>query len=172
MCPPTEGGWRNVLVDFDGTNGRGPYNSLIIDSFGNLYGTAIAGGQNGGGVVYKLAPSGGGFTYSMLYSFSACGTGGLVMDASGNFFGVCGYGGAYQNGWIFELTNCNQTCGVVDLHDFSGSDGADPEAAPVLDANGNLYGTTPEGGIVNDFPCYLGCGVVWEIAGVVDTPRH
>jgi hypothetical protein len=166
---PSNGGWvENVLVDFDGTNGRGPYGNLIIDASGNLYGTTDSGGQiggnNGDGVVFKLAPSGGGFTYSELYTFSSCNpVGGVVMNASGNFFGVCATGGAHQDGWIFELTNCSQTCGVSDLHDFSGSDGAEPEATPVLDANGNLYGTTVEGGIVNDFPCYEGCGVVWEI---------
>ena len=155
---------ENVLVDFDGTNGRGPYGNLIIDASGNLYGTTDSGGQiggnNGDGVVFKLAPSGGGFTYSELYTFSSCNpVGGVVMNASGNFFGVCATGGAHQDGWIFELTNCSQTCGVSDLHDFSGSDGAEPEATPVLDANGNLYGTTLYGGT----GCYEGCGVVWEI---------
>ena len=166
---PSNGGWvENVLVNFNNTNGRGPYGNLIIDASGNLYGTTISGGQiggqNGDGVVFKLTPSGGGFTYSALYTFSSCNpAGGVVMNAAGNFFGACGTGGAYQNGWIFELTNCSQTCGVIDLHDFNGSDGTQPQASPVLDANGNLYGTTTEGGIVNDFPCYEGCGVVWEI---------
>jgi uncharacterized repeat protein (TIGR03803 family) len=60
---------ENVLVNFDGTNGAYPYGNLIIDGSGNLYGTTIGGGQNGGGVVFKLAPSDGGFTYSVLYSF-------------------------------------------------------------------------------------------------------
>ncbi len=159
---PSNGGWiENILVNFDETNGKGPFGSLIIDASGNLYGATISGGQNGGGVVYKLAPSDGGFTYSVLYSFSACNSqAGLVMNASGNFFGVCGTGGANHDGWVFELTNCSQGCSVVDLHDFSGSDGSSPEATPILDANGNLYGTASEGGIGN---CYFGCGTVWEI---------
>ncbi len=162
---PSNGGWvENVLVNFDVTNGKNPYGNLIIDGSGNLYGTTVSGGQNGGGVVYKLAPSGGGFTYSVLYSFSSCGSkGGLAVDAAGNFFGVCYGGGAHQDGWIFELTNCSQGCSVVDLHDFSGSDGNGPYGAPLLDASGNLYGTTLYGGA----SCSgLGCGVVWEIAGV------
>ena len=161
---PSNGGWvENVLVDFDVTNGQHPYGNLIIDGSGNLYGTTAIGGQNGGGVVYELAPSGGGFTYSVLYSFSSCGSrAGLAEDAAGNFFGVCYTGGANQDGWIFELTNCSQGCNVVDLHDFDGSDGMNPYGSPVLDASGNLYGTTGAGGT----GCAESCGVVWEIAGV------
>ncbi|MGA7463179.1 MAG: choice-of-anchor tandem repeat GloVer-containing protein [Candidatus Korobacteraceae bacterium] len=159
---PSNGGWvENVLVNFDGTNGDGPYSNLIMDGSGNLYGTTIGGGQNLYGVVYKLTPSDGGFTYSALYTFSSfCDSrGGVALDAAGHFFGVCYGGGAHYDGWIFELTNCSQTCTLTDLHDFSGSDGNGPWGAPVLDANGNLYGTTLYGGT----GCYEGCGVVWEI---------
>ena len=161
---PSNGGWvENVLVNFDVANGQHPYGNLIIDGSGNLYGTTAIGGQNGGGVVYKLAPSGGGFTYSVLYSFNSCGSkGGLAMDAAGNLFGVCYGGGANQDGWIFELVNCGQGCNLIDLHDFSGSDGMSPYGGPVLDSSGNLYGTTSAGGT----GCSVGCGVVWEIAGV------
>jgi uncharacterized repeat protein (TIGR03803 family) len=161
---PSNGGWvENVLVNFDVTNGKAPYGNLIIDSSGNLYGTTASGGQNGGGVVYELSPSGGGFNYSMLYSFSACDSkGGLAEDAAGDLFGVCYSGGAHQDGWVFELTNCSQGCSLVDLHDFSGSDGMNPYGGPALDASGNLYGTTGAGGT----GCAQGCGVVWEIAGV------
>jgi len=173
---PSNGGWlENVLVNFDVANGFYPIGGLIIDDSGNLYATTFGGGQNdGGGVVYKLAPSGGGFTYSALYTFSSrspCGSAGSVaMDAAGDLFGVCYEGGAQAEGWIFELTNCSpQGCSVVDLHDFSGSDGAYPYGGPVLDANGNLYGTASGGGIVNPSSCVGlddSCGVVWEIAGV------
>jgi uncharacterized repeat protein (TIGR03803 family) len=164
---PSNGGWvENVLFDFGGTDGDNPYSNLTIDASGNLYGTTYGGGQNGGGVVYKLAPSDGGFTYSALYTFSEyCDSyGGVAIDTTGNLFGVCSAGGANNDGWIFELTNCSQGCSVVDLHDFSGSDGASPYGGPVLGANGNLYGTTYFGGTgtCNGGP---NCGVVWEIAG-------
>jgi len=153
---PSNGGWlENVLVNFDGTDNY-PYGNLIIDDSGNLYGTTTS------GVVFKLAPSGGGFTYSLLYSLSGCfSAAGLAMDSAGDLFGVC-----YQpgDGWVFELTNCSSgTCTLVDLHDFSGSDGQGPWGTPVLDAHGNLYGTTVVGGMGCVSP---GCGVVWEIAGV------
>jgi uncharacterized repeat protein (TIGR03803 family) len=155
---------ENILVNFDGANGVNPIGNLIIDASGNLYGTTSNGGQNNNGVVFKLSPSDGGFTYSVLYSFSSfCGSyGGLAMDAAGNFFGQC-------SGWVFELTNCNNACIVVDLHDFSGNDGDYAVGSPVLDANGNLYGTTELGGTGSG--CGEGCGVVWEIAGV-GAPRR
>jgi uncharacterized repeat protein (TIGR03803 family) len=163
---PSNGGWlENVLVNFDGANGYFPYSNLIIDQSGNLYGTTVSS-------VFRLAPSGGGFAYSVLYTFSSlCSSfSGVAMDAAGDFFGVCeaggNIGGACGNGgcgYVFELTNCSNTCMVTDLHDFIGSDGSNPYGAPVLGANGDLYGTTYLGGTGN---CEDGCGVVWEIAGV------
>ena len=162
---PSGGGWvTNILVNLGGVNGSYPIGNLIIDASGNLYGTTP--GQKEGGAVFKLTHSGGGFTYSVLYNFTSCESyGGLAIDAAGDLFGVCQIGGAHNDGWIFELTNCSQGCNVVDLHDFSGRDGNMPYGAPVLDANGNLYGTTFYGGtgICGGGPY---CGVVWEIAGV------
>ncbi|MGA2372952.1 MAG: choice-of-anchor tandem repeat GloVer-containing protein [Candidatus Korobacteraceae bacterium] len=163
---PSSGGWvENVLLNFDEANGAYPFGNLIIDGFGNLYGITAGGGPNDNGVVFKLAPSDGGWTYSLLYSLlyssASCSyPSGLTMDAAGNFFGVCYGGGAYRAGWIFELTNCSNTCMATDLHDFSGSDGQGPIGSPVLDTSGNLYGTTLYGGTGCDSG---GCGVVWEI---------
>lgn len=159
---PSDGGWlENVLVNFDTIDGSTPFGNLIIDASGNLYGATNAGGQNGEGVVYKLTPMDGGFTYSELYTFNfICGLfSGVTRDAAGNFFGACYGGGDNGNGLIFELTNCSQGCSLVDLHNFSGRDGAQPLGTLVLDANGNLYGTTVNGGTTDN-------GVVWEIAGV------
>jgi uncharacterized repeat protein (TIGR03803 family) len=169
---PSNGGWvENVLINFDLTNGAFPQSNLVVDSSGNLYGTTSEGGENGGGLVFKLTPSGGGWTYSVLYSFSSCFSySGVTIDSAGNLFGLCQVGGAHQVGWVFELTNCSQTCTLIDLHDFNRSDGWDPMGTVVFDASRNLYGTAVNGG---EGGCASnGCGVVWEITGVGDTPRH
>jgi uncharacterized repeat protein (TIGR03803 family) len=166
---PSGGSWlENILVSFDlGSAGLAgayyPYSPLVMDGSGNLYGTTIYSTSNDlDGIVYKLAPSGGGFVPSVFYPFlSSCQPyGGVTMDSAGNFFGVCTVGSP----GVFELTNCSETCTLVDLHDFDYEDGDSPYGAPVLDADGNLYGTTTYGGVEGN--CNLGCGVVWEIAGV------
>ena len=169
---PSNGSWQeSVLVNFDFghaglAGGIYPFGPLVFDSDGNLYGTTIYSSSNNlDGIVFKLAPSDGEFTPSLLYSFpSSCQPyGGVVIDTEGNFYGQCVSGGANNIGWVFELTNCSQHCTLVDLHDFTGRDGSMPISPVTLDANGNLYGATEYGGTG---ACQLGCGVVWEITGV------
>src|SRR5664280_17696 len=164
---PSNGGWlEKVLYNFGVLHGYYPNSDLIRDASGNLYGTAIASADYNEGVVFKLAPTGDGFFYSLVHQFNTdCEPyGAVTMDTAGDFFGTCIYGGD-GGGWVYELTNCSQRCTVIDLHDFTynGHDGATPWGGPTLDANGTLYGTTQVGGIGN---CQNGCGVVWEIAGV------
>lgn len=170
---PSNGGWQeNVLVNFDFglaelAGAYYPFTPLVVDSAGNLYGTTIYSGTYSlNGIVFKLTPSDGGFKTSLFYNFpSSCQPyGGVIMDTQGNFYGQCVSGGASNIGWIFELTNCSQHCTLLDLHDFTGPDGAMPTSPVALDTNGNLYGATEYGG--TSVNCQLGCGVVWEIAGV------
>ena len=47
----------------------GPYDSLTMDAAGNLYGTTTQDGAHGAGSVFKLTPSGGGWTETDLYDF-------------------------------------------------------------------------------------------------------
>lgn len=170
---PSGGSWHeSALFSFDVRtsfmdNGYYVYSPLVLDSAGNLYGTTIYSRALLNGVVFKLAPSDGGFTPSPLYPFpSSCQPyGGVTVDSAGNFFGTCLAAGS---GSVFELTNCSHSCVMVDLHDFDSRDGYMPYGTPALDANGNLYGTTMYGG--GSINCQLGCGVVWEIAGV-GSPR-
>jgi uncharacterized repeat protein (TIGR03803 family) len=84
---------------------------------------------------------------------------GLIMDASGNFYGTAYSCGAYGYGSAFELTP--ESGGGLRfelLHSFGkGSDGADPYAGLVLDSAGNLYGATINGGA-------YGYGTVYELS--------
>ncbi len=158
---PSGSGWTEQdLYDFQGgDDGRTPYAGLIRDSSGNLYGTTLVGGVGGGGTVYKLSPSNGGWTLTTLYSFTGS-TGPyatLTMDGSGAVYGTTFGDGAYGNGNVFKLSPSNGAWTYTSLYDFTGgSDGGGPQSNVVRDANGNLYGTTYAGGT-------SGNGVIWEI---------
>jgi hypothetical protein len=84
----------------------------------------------------------------------------VSTDASGNLYGTTSDGGQYFQGNVFKLTCC---WNYTDLYDFSGGDdGSRPTAAPVVDAQGNIYGTTSQGGASGQGA--NGKGVVWEIS--------
>jgi uncharacterized repeat protein (TIGR03803 family) len=107
---PSGGSWSyDVLYGLSGGIGVGPYDKLLMDADGNLYGTTFADGQYGYGSVFKLTRSSGGWRYTSLHDFTG-GTDGsnpmcrLVMDASGNLYGTASGGGASGNGVIFEIT--------------------------------------------------------------------
>jgi len=157
-----------VLYSFTGTAGDGvyPYAGLVLDAQGNLYGTTVLGGAGGVGTVFKLDTSG---KETVLYSFTmldgAVPYAGLVLDTQGNLYGTT-YGGGnrackYPCGTVFKLdTTGKETV----LYSFTGTggDGAYPEAGLVLDAQGNLYGTTLYGGSGR---CrgQLHCGTVFKL---------
>ena len=157
LAPNPDGSWsETVLYNFTGAGGAYPFAGLVLDARGNLYGTTQYGGAYGGsfGTVFELTPRGDG-TYSetVLYTFKG-GTdasnpqSGLVRDAQGNLYGTTPDGGAYGQGTVFKLTpNQDGSWSEAVLHSFTGGlDGGNPTAVLVLDAQGNLYGNTRNGG--------------------------
>jgi uncharacterized repeat protein (TIGR03803 family) len=164
-------GNETVLFYFqEFVNGYYPNGGLFLDGGGNLYGTtqgSVGIGQNG---VFKLDPEG---NLTDLASGGVLGgtpLAGLIVDAAGNFFGTtldggnlapnCGYFGNGQCGRIFRL---DPSGNLTFVYQFTGfADGASPYAGLVMDAVGNLYGTTAYGGTVNS-NCPAGCGVVFKI---------
>jgi uncharacterized repeat protein (TIGR03803 family) len=161
-------GRETVLYRFaGGADGEIPFDGLIRDAAGNLYGTTGAGGTGGqyGGTVFKLDRAG---RETVLYNFTGGKDGvgpfgGVIQDAAGNFYGTTELGGG---------TPCEFGCGTVFKVDSSGretvlyrftdgKDGASPVTSLVLDG-GNLYGTASQGGKRN---CHqpLGCGVVFKV---------
>ncbi len=128
-------------------------------SDGNFYGTAVVGGANGAGTVFKITPGG---TLITLYSFGVSDGqspyGGLVQGSDGNFYGTTEFGGANNgNGTVFKITPRGT---LTSLYSFAGSDGANPHAGLVQGSDGNFYGTTEFGGTGQ---CANRCGTVFKI---------
>ncbi len=185
---PVNGGWKQrTLYSFTGgSDGGTPVASLTFDAAGNLYGTTEFGGtyynsQLGpSGVVFKLTPSPSGWTESALHQFGNVSSDGtnpaasLIFDPAGNLYGTTLIGGVLQGnvgGWgtVFELTpSPDGTWTESVLYTLAGIYGGIPQSGVIMDAAGNLYGTSLGygsvfTGITTD--CPLGCGTVFEISG-------
>lgn len=160
---------ENVLYGMD-QGGDNPQCALLIDSLDNIYGTAGGGSENGG-MVFELSPLNGSWIFSVLYAFdgfngSKDGQGpkaGLVFDSLGDLYGTTVGGGEFGFGTVFELTPNDGDWTELILYSFAGRiDGANPESSLVLDAGGNLYGTTFAGG--GSQGCLQsGCGTVFKL---------
>ena len=172
---PSGSGWtENVLYSFpSGNSGGQSASEVIFDGAGSMYGSTFNNGDGGygPGTVWELMPSGGGWTFSTLYNFSAPGCSSpqgprnapLTMDPAGNLYGTTYADGANCYGSIFKLSppSGGGQWTYTSLHDFTGgTDGGNPESKVIIDASGNLYGTASCGGSAN---CSHGYGVVWEI---------
>jgi len=135
-----------TLASFNGTNGSTPWGNLMMDSSGNLYGTTASGGANGSGTVFEVAHGSGNIT--TLVSFNGTNgrnlRGGVIMDAAGDIFGTTYGGGAYGNGTVFEIVAGSGI--ITSLASFNVTNGAHPDAAVVMDAAGDIFGTTYSGG--------------------------
>jgi uncharacterized repeat protein (TIGR03803 family) len=146
-----------TLASFNGADGAEPNGSLVMDKSGNLYGTTRVGGANNDGTVFELAQ--GSSTITTLTSFNTANglnpEAGLIMDSSGNLFGTTFGGGADKLGTVFELPQGSGT--ITTLASFDNTHGAGPGAGLILDASGNLFGTTTAGGV-------NGAGAVFELA--------
>lgn len=167
-------GNETVLYTFTGgADGAQPNGSLLLDSGGNLYGTANSGGNAGCnspfsfypgcGVVFELTASG---SEKILHAFrpvkedGANPDSGLATDGI-NLFGTTMNGGTYTNGTVFQLN----AAGLTLLHSFHRHvDGWLPEGGVIRDVAGNLYGTTAG----NNSGCpfnyiYGACGTVFRV---------
>jgi len=153
LTPKAGGRWaeKQVVHRFtsNGSDGTGPEAAFLFDGAGNLYSTTASGGAVGVGTVFELTPASGSWNEQVLYSFQDGGRpyGSLVLDASGNLYGTTGYGGAQNDGTVFELSpKAGDHWREKVLHSFNGIDGRMPLAGLVFDDCGNLYATTAAGG--------------------------
>jgi uncharacterized repeat protein (TIGR03803 family) len=184
LTPAANGSWdEKILHNFNnnGTDGNNPLAGLIFDASGNLYGTTLDGpydiGVNYlGGTVFELTPStDGSWTETVLYNFDGIGTNpydpdaGLIFDSAGNLYSTTPQGGAGPNdgdGTVFKLSpQAGGGWTEAVLHSFgNGTDGLNPSAGLIIDASGNLYGTTWQGGPYGSgtaFELMPEAGTVW-----------
>jgi uncharacterized repeat protein (TIGR03803 family) len=171
--PATEGGtWtETILYSFQGgSDGAYPSGGVVFDPAGNLYGATESS-------VFQLSPPnqrGGSWSFSVLHDFTCCtsdgwtAAAGLVRDPAGDLYGTTEWGGSYTGeycaslgcGTVFEVSPPTAPGGVWTekvLYRFGGEhDGLNPLSSLILDAAGNLYGTTYGGGA-------LGGGTVFQL---------
>jgi uncharacterized repeat protein (TIGR03803 family) len=157
----TPAGKETVLYRFTGTSGDGmnPWQGLVRDASGNLYGTTFNGGTDGIGTVFKVDPTG---TETVLHSFNANNSdgsnpqgGSLIRDSAGNLYGTTTFDFSQGAGTVFKLDPSGTE---TILHTFSDGtgDGNWPYGTLVRDSAGNLYGVTNYGGT-------FGYGIVFKV---------
>lgn len=145
---------EKVIYSFAGSDGARPSSVLIMDASGNLFGVTRFGGANNFGTVFKVSPRG---KEKVLYSFAGGSdgghpVGGLAMDSAGNLYGTTLDGGANDLGTVFKLTSHGKK---KILHSFaSDGDTYAPNSPLIMDADGNLYGTTTMGGVADNGTVY------------------
>jgi uncharacterized repeat protein (TIGR03803 family) len=158
----TSAGKEVVLHSFASVDdGMNPVAGLTPDSSGNAYGTSCCGGDNGWGAVFKITST---RSWSLVHSFGSGADGvdpvaPLIRDKAGNLYGTTATGGTSNVGTVFKIdTSGNETI----LYNFTGgADGGYPHAGLILDAAGNLYGTTVGGGSASGLS---GDGVVFKLS--------
>jgi uncharacterized repeat protein (TIGR03803 family) len=151
-------GMETVFYAFSGgTAGANPMGNLVRDAAGNLYGITNIGGTANRGTIFKIDPTG---KETVLHNFGFPGDGGypqsgLVGDSAGNLYGTAD-GGTFNYGVAFKFDPATSTETI--LHNFGGTtgDGQYPIGSLAVDAAGNVYGTTQQGG-------KLGWGTVFKI---------
>jgi uncharacterized repeat protein (TIGR03803 family) len=161
-----------VIVDSKCADGAIPSTGLayvgqasgaLWDKSSPLFGTTEKGGL-GAGVVFKLTASGGTWAETVIHAFtSSAGANALTLDAAGNIYGTTNAGGKYGGGLMYMLEHGTWTqtvfkalCSLQDC-----ADGGYPTGRLLLDASGNIFGTTIDGG--DNCSQQDGCGgVIFE----------
>ena len=159
-CSPAQETILHSFGQASGTDGRQPSSGLVSDSKGNLYGTTLYGGtfagEATGGTVFEfLSQPGGTWKYQTIFNFGSTATdassplAGVILDSQGNLYGTTDSGGDNGFGTVYELSpNGDGTWSEQILYSFgaSYSDAEVPRAGLIFDSQGNLYGTTFDGG--------------------------
>jgi uncharacterized repeat protein (TIGR03803 family) len=136
-----------TLASFTGPNGSMPYAPLVIDTEGNLFGTASSGGAGGRGTIFKVAAGTNAVTTLADFGNTTGYTpnGGLMLDDAGNLYGTTVNGGK-GSGNVFRIDAGTSTITSIAEFGFGNPNPANPYSGLIMDAVGNLFGTTFSGG--------------------------
>lgn len=173
FTPATQAQTLSVLHGFHNSpDGSAPWSGLVRDGAGNFYGTTTVGGEYGYGMVFKVSKRGSGWVLDPLYNFpnpeqgddGAMPNAPVVLGPGNTLYGTTTTGGGNQ-GIVFKLSPQPHVCETTScpwietiLYRFTGgADGGNPYSPVILDAAGNVYGTTQGGGTA-------GLGTVFEVS--------
>ncbi len=164
----TPAGTLTTLYNF-GTGGLSdgayPSSGLVQAGNGELYGTTTSTGDDGGGTVFKITPAG---ALTILQTLPGGPWAGLVQATNGLLYGTTRSGGANGGyGSIFKITPAGTLSTVYSFCSEAGcTDGSLPFGGLLQGTDGDLYGTTAQGGAIS-----CGCGTIFKItpAGVLTT---
>jgi uncharacterized repeat protein (TIGR03803 family) len=160
---PSGGNWTETVI-YSFFRGRGfarnPSGGFIVDGPNRLFGASSAGG-NGLGTLFRLDATAKGWNQSILYRFSGdpdgkAPLGRLAKGPEDTWFGVTKSGGMNHDGTVFALEQTKLGWQERILYNFDRSSAWDPQAGPVADSQGHVYGTTAGGGTGNN-------GTVYEV---------
>ncbi len=133
-----------------GTTGCNPAAGLVQGTDGNFYGTALSGGINNQGVVFKVTPGG---AYTVLHNFNETVDNGgypqlpLTLGTDGTFYGIATgcFGGGCSNADIFKITSEGVFTDLYNFPNLGGNNNSIPETPLLLGTDGAFYSTTYEG---------------------------
>ena len=130
------------------TDGDGPIGPLAFDGR-SVWGTTKDGGAQNRGVVFRLR--GGVSTVRHSFCSGDCSDGavpgGITADAAGHLFGATVEFGTHANGTIYKFDGGSDFQTLYNLcTKTSCRDGEFANSQLVIDASGNLFGTTEQGG--------------------------
>ena len=134
-----------LLVTLNSTNG-GPPVAVTIDTSGNAFGVTEYGGTSGDGTVFEVVKNS--HAVTTLATFNSNNgtdlTANVILDTSGNIYGITSNGGPGGAGTVFEIVkNSNE---ITNLVTFNSLNGAYPYAGVTLDSSGDVFGTAGTSG--------------------------
>jgi uncharacterized repeat protein (TIGR03803 family) len=164
----TAAGIEAVLQSFDGDE---PYGGLVQGADGSFYGTTLLGGLFNAGTIFKVSSDG--KTLTKLHDFGVGTNDGaepydeLILASDGYLYGTtsAGLGTANEYGTIFRIAVDGSNYSI--LYRFQDTtDGSYPKGGLLQATDGDFYGTTDRGGVVNNAVCLDGgtCGVVFQFS--------